>query len=1056
MSPVITFMLLIGLAPAVGAEDAPWWKRQKMRLMWGQWNHARIDLSHDYWHADLPHSVFVNVARAGGTVFVESLGYKPDHARFAQEQGMKYFACRYVITLQRMEGRRWVRADGNHHWTCPLDRGAYEHWIENTTPGESILDGIRAGLVDGILFDWEAYGGNGEAGFCYCDHCMTKFPGFADTGADLPAPDQRDEWIAERKLTNAFTAHFSKRRVEMFTAIRRKLHAIKPDLLFGHYAAMVNDFSRGMHTREAPFIIADAHHYLNEQTQPWWKSYAPWLRKHGYLYIPGGWVQALFGAQANEVDAAQFIYESSIGEDGCWLWFERELDDEILGAYAAADRRIQGVVHAVGDFLMQGRRDHTFVTAVEWTGRPSLQRSVLAPAYHLGDEHVAHVSNVDTLRPLRVRVRLAKMKGPGPWVVRDALSGLVYTHGTDSRIWTAQDLAAGVGVALRPRSDVFLRLSPADAAPQAAPRIRSATFDTLPDHATAAAAAGPVREMVKLYVMNNAIVADDLTALEEATEKVMTLPEEGWHFRMDRSDAGAAAGWFNPDTPLDDWKPIRIGAFWGELGGHGAGWYRFDLDVPSSVEGKQVYLRFGAVDELMVLWIDGRYAGDHDRGLHGWDQPFAIDVTGRLTPGRHHLAMRVHNEIGAGGVWKPVSLHVGYKQPPAVTTPETEPDSSARPPRPLLYTATERVGRRGAEGGLSIANAIRTLETGAKRQMRLRQLRGNLWSPRYAPDAGRIAFVHNAGGRGQIWVMNGDGSDAHNLSDSASCDRDPRWSPDGKRIAFASDRTGDWDIWVMDDDGSDQERIAGNPGLDLAHAWAPDGTRIAWESHVSGMPDVWICRADGSDAGPAVDPKGDIEMVSWDPGAGVIPAPDLQTDAFYMTRPVWSPDSTRLAGTGLWWHRMVYILHADGSRIVLAHPELQGAANVCWSPNGRRLAGSFSTEPQETEHSGIFVIDCNDGSHRFLVKVVPTPSRLGGARRHGLHTWYTHGSALPTRLVRTFTNVSFSPDGETLVFSSDMDASGAFHLYTVDVDGGEPVRLDATLSAWRQEVMWKP
>ncbi len=461
----IVLLLLCTLTGAVHAEDIPWWKQQKIRLMWGQWNHARTDLAHDFWHADLPRSVFVNVARAGGTVFVEILGYKPDHARFAHEQGMKYFATRFVVSLMSMEGRRWVNADGNHWWTCPLDRGAYESWIHRTMPGESIIEGVRAGLVDGIFFDWEAYGGNGEAGLCYCDHCMTQFPAFSDAGADLPAPDQRDAWIAERKLTDAFAAHFSTRRVAMFTAIREKLHAIKPDLLFGHYGAMVNDFSRGMHTRAAPFFIADAHQYFNDQVQPWWTSYGPWLRNAGYLYIPGSWANALFGAQANEVDAAQFIYETSMGEDGCWLWFERELDDEILEAYAAADRRIQGVLHAVGDFLLQGRRDHAFVTAVEWSGRPSLQRAVLAPTYHVGDEHVAHISNVNTLRPLRVRARFTKMKGTGPWVVRDALSGVVYTHGSDAAVWTAQDLAAGVSVDLIPRRDVFLRISPASAAP---------------------------------------------------------------------------------------------------------------------------------------------------------------------------------------------------------------------------------------------------------------------------------------------------------------------------------------------------------------------------------------------------------------------------------------------------------------------------------------------------------------------------------------------------------------------------------------------------------------
>ena len=82
--------------------------------------------------------------------------------------------------------------------------------------------------------------------------------------------------------------------------------------------------------------------------------------------------------------------------------------------------------------------------------------------------------------------------------------------------------------------------------------------------------------------------------------------------------------------------------------------------------------------------------------------------------------------------------------------------------------------------------------------------------------------------------------------------------------------------------------------------------------------------------------------------------------------------------------------------------------------------------------------------------------RLGGAQRHGLMTWYGHGSALPRRVVRTFTNLVWSPDGRTLAFSSDMDPSGAFCVYTVAAEGGPVRRLDVTKSAWPNQITWRP
>ena len=883
--------LLVGQF-ACAAEDAPWWKREKIRVMWGQWNHARVDKSVHYYDGELPRDLFRNVAAAGGTVFVGPREFKSEHARHAQEFGLRYFAAVYVNRLPNISGgRTTVKPSGEEYWfKCPLDQGAYERWLL-----DPYIEGVRAGLIDGIHTDWEYYGGHGEAGICYCDDCFSNFPDFKKSGDALPEPAKRFPWVTERDLVGAYKDNFSKRREAMFTRIREKFQAANPRLVFSSYGTVFSDFTRAMNTPETPFIFLDSRHYYNDDRQAWWESYGSRLREEGYLYIPGGWTNALFGAQASQVSAAQWIYEASINEDGCWLWFERELDDEILRAYATADRRLKAVQGKVGDFLFGGTRDPNFATAVEWTGRPELEHAIITMTYHLDDKHLLHVNNVDTEWPVRARLRFPRLGEGGPWTVRDAMNDLHYSHDGSSAEWTRDDLAAGVVVALDPRSDLYLVLS-APETDAAAPLglVHSREFGVLPDH-------------------------------EAASKQAVTPPAA--HF--------------------------------------------------------------------------------------------------------------------AGNRKKPKASQY------------------------LLYTATEPMGFGGPEGPQTLGNAIRAVDAWWKVGPRLRRLRGHLWSPRYSPDGKRIAFVHDSGGRGQIYVMNPDGSDAMNLSDNDFCDRSPRWSPDGKTIAFISDRTGDWDIYVMKSDGADRRRLAGNPGLDRAPAWSPDGKKIAWESHVSGMPNIWLVDADGEGSRSLIAPDGKMTITEGNVGENAVfnfaevdwPFVD---NAFYLMDPVWSPDGTRIAAVlvGCYSAYTVAVIDADGSRILRVIKWLPSPSELTWSPDGTRLAGTWRTAPQETERSGIFVVKA-DGTDenrygKWLVDVKPQGPRLGGARRHGVMSWYSHGSAQPRRVVKTFASPAWSPDGKTLAFSSDIHESGAFYVYTLPAEGGEPTRIELTRSAWPQEIMWRP
>lgn len=82
----------------------------------------------------------------------------------------------------------------------------------------------------------------------------------------------------------------------------------------------------------------------------------------------------------------------------------------------------------------------------------------------------------------------------------------------------------------------------------------------------------------------------------------------------------------------------------------------------------------------------------------------------------------------------------------------------------------------------------------------------------WSPDCSRIAFVSGDETTSQIFVVDADGSNLGQLTESIGHNEDPAWSPDGSQIAFWSDRTGDAEIYLMSADGSSQVNLTNSPG----------------------------------------------------------------------------------------------------------------------------------------------------------------------------------------------------------------------------------------------------
>ena len=150
-----------------------------------------------------------------------------------------------------------------------------------------------------------------------------------------------------------------------------------------------------------------------------------------------------------------------------------------------------------------------------------------------------------------------------------------------------------------------------------------------------------------------------------------------WFFRLDPQNVGVQEKWFAEGRKIYKWKEhMPTNAAWEKPHKHykfpskalreqlknynGYGWYANVLTIPADWKNRRVYLYFGAVDESMTLYVNGKKAGERPFiKPDDWTTPFAIEITDYIdwkNPRANFVVVRVHDRGGAGGIWKRVWL----------------------------------------------------------------------------------------------------------------------------------------------------------------------------------------------------------------------------------------------------------------------------------------------------------------------------------------------------------------------------------------------------------------
>jgi TolB protein len=266
----------------------------------------------------------------------------------------------------------------------------------------------------------------------------------------------------------------------------------------------------------------------------------------------------------------------------------------------------------------------------------------------------------------------------------------------------------------------------------------------------------------------------------------------------------------------------------------------------------------------------------------------------------------------------------------------------------------------------------------------------------------QIAFVRGTYGSKEVWVMDYDGSNQHQLTSLHSVALTPRWSPDASRIAFTcfvpvSGVVGA-QICMYSFDTGKLVSFARYRGTNNSPTWSPDGSQVMFSSSMQGNPALYVTDASGNR------PKrltfasnGADTSPAWNPKTG-------QTVAFVSDR----------GGVP-----QLFMMNADGTdprKIDL--PDMGYVIDPAWSPNGQLLAFSWR---RPSGNYDIYIMDVVSHQIRELTR---------DSGRNERPSW--------------------APDGRHLVFESTR--GGTRQIWTMLADGSAPHQL--TTSGHNESPNW--